>query len=197
MTTTKVLLVAVCAAAVAVLMLKNSRGKREEPPQSPRHTPAPAGQAPRPLDNPSEVRALPAKAAATHKASTPPTLDELWAEAESLPDDHALIVGAFKKLGGSLKEEFVDRDIEGMIQSGFKGDRDAFEAALRRKGTSLEQFREQRRETMIIAVMRSRITRGITDPSAKEKAIEEWLSTLRKEADAATARLPGARGQED
>ena len=190
MTTTKVLFVTASAAALTILMLKMNGG---DPSPSSQVAQVPAAKVPPPLDDWKPAPARPAAANFNQSPGASLSLDEIWSEAMGLTDDRALIMAEFKKLGGSIKNGVVDDDIETIIRSGFKGDRTAFETSLQQKGLSLEQFKEQRRDAMIVAVMQSRVTRGITDPAAKKQAIEDWLSSLRKTSAAAK----GGKGSDD
>jgi peptidyl-prolyl cis-trans isomerase SurA len=94
-------------------------------------------------------------------------------------DDKKLILAEFARIGGSLRQEYVEKDIDNVIRENFKNDRAAFERELARKGQSLDQFRTLRSEMMIISVMKARVTNGITDPVAKKQAVDAWLHELR------------------
>jgi hypothetical protein len=103
----------------------------------------------------------------------------LQKEGQAAKDDRKLILAEFARLGGSIKEKYVDDDIDKIIRQNFGNDRAAFGRELAQKGQSLEQYRTHRREMMIISVMKARAAKGLTDLAAKKQAIDEWLLELR------------------
>lgn len=111
--------------------------------------------------------------------------EKQWEEAMAIPDDRALILAYFKKLGGTIKEEYVDQDIANVVKNNFGGNQAALERSLQGEGQTLEQFKQKRREDMIISVMKARATQdiNISDPKeravAREEAFKEWIQELR------------------
>ena len=89
--------------------------------------------------------------------------------------DRELIMAEFKKMGGTIKAEFIDADIEKIIQEQFKGDREKFIAELAKSGTSMKKFRELREKMMIVQVMRSRQTGKPALPTHPE--IEAYIAS--------------------
>ena len=111
--------------------------------------------------------------------------EKQWEEVMSIPDDRALVLAHFKKLGGSITEKYFEQDIANVVKQNFGGSQAALEQSLEEKGQTLEQFKQKRRDDMIIAVMKARATRdiNIADPKeqaiAKEQAFKEWIQDLR------------------
>jgi RNA polymerase sigma factor (sigma-70 family) len=111
--------------------------------------------------------------------------EKQWEEIMSIPDDRALVLAHFKKLGGSITETYFEQDIANVVKRNYGGSQAALERDLEAKGQTLEQFKQKRREDMIISVMKARATRdiNIADPKeqalAKEQAFKEWIQDLR------------------
>jgi len=72
--------------------------------------------------------------------------------------DQQLILQEFKKFNipESILDKDVDRQIEDIVHSGYYGDRMRLIKSLQAKGTSLEHFRQQRRESLIIGYLREK-----------------------------------------
>lgn len=111
--------------------------------------------------------------------ATQASIEDLWAEAMSIPSDHKLIMAEFRKIGGVVKEEALEKDIDTIVRDHFDNDRSAFVADLESKGSSLEEFKRQRHDMMAVQSVQSYITRGITDPVQKKEKVAEWLRGLR------------------
>lgn len=79
-------------------------------------------------------------------------------EATALEDliDRNLILSEFKKLGGQIKDQFVDESINRFITDRFKGNRDQFLAELKKSGMTIAQFREIQRDQIAIQALRSK-----------------------------------------
>ncbi|MCB1228743.1 MAG: SurA N-terminal domain-containing protein [Verrucomicrobiae bacterium] len=75
---------------------------------------------------------------------------------EALKDliDRKLILAEFKKMGGSIKETYVDTAIDEFITKRFKGDRDKFLSELKKSGMTIRQFRDMQREQITIQALR-------------------------------------------
>ncbi|MBX7209048.1 MAG: peptidylprolyl isomerase [Verrucomicrobiaceae bacterium] len=102
-----------------------------------------------------------AKAAAELKATA---LDSLV--------DRELILSEFSKLGGTIKPQYVDDDINSIIRESFKGNRDAFVTELAKTGMGMKKFRELREKMIVVQVMRGRHSTGI--PPATPREVEEF-----------------------
>jgi parvulin-like peptidyl-prolyl isomerase len=68
--------------------------------------------------------------------------------------DRKLILAEFKKMGGSIKETYVDTAIDEFISKRFKGDRGKFNSELQKSGMTIRQFREMQREQITIQALR-------------------------------------------
>lgn len=79
-------------------------------------------------------------------------------EATALEDliDRNLILSEFKKLGGQIKDQFVDESINRFITDRFKGNRDQFLAELKKSGMTIAQFRDIQRDQIAIQALRSK-----------------------------------------
>jgi hypothetical protein len=185
-TTTKVLLAsaAVIGAAISLPFLMPQK-------------PAPALVVVRPkAASPLSSQPLPTQPQAESRSqpSEAPTLDQLYEEGLAVPDDRALILAEFKRMGATIRDEYVDADIASIVRNHFGNDQAAFERDLReQKGLSLEQFRTQRREMMIISALKSKTTQGITDEAEKKRVIDDWLAGLRRKAGSSRTKS-GAQG---
>lgn len=70
--------------------------------------------------------------------------------------DRELILAEFRKIGGTIKPQYVEDDISTIVRENFNGDRDAFVTELGRTGMTLKKFRELREKMIIVQVMRGR-----------------------------------------
>jgi len=86
--------------------------------------------------------------------------------------DRELVLAEFKRLGASIKAQWVDDDINGIIRESFKGDRDAFIRELTSTGMTLKKFREMREKMMIVQAMRGK--QAAEQPPATPKEVEDF-----------------------
>ncbi len=70
--------------------------------------------------------------------------------------DRNLILSEFKKLGGQIKDQFVDESINRFVTERFKGDRDQFMDELKNTGMTIAQFREVQRDQIAIQALRAK-----------------------------------------
>ncbi len=70
--------------------------------------------------------------------------------------DRNLILSEFKKMGGQIKDQYVDEQIKSFIGERFQGDRDQFFAELRKTGMTIAQFREVQRDQIAIQALRAK-----------------------------------------
>ncbi len=79
-------------------------------------------------------------------------------EEKALDDliDRNLILSEFKKLGGEIKDNFVDESVNQFITTRFGGDRDKFMAELTKSGMTIASFRDVQRDQIAIQALRSR-----------------------------------------
>lgn len=88
--------------------------------------------------------------------------------------DREILLAEFKKLGGVIKAQYVDDDINSIIRESFKGNRDAFVDELNKSGMSLRKFRELREKMVIMNVMRAR--NSGEHPPATPREVEEYYN---------------------
>lgn len=70
--------------------------------------------------------------------------------------EREILLAEFRKIGGVIKGQYVDDDINGIIRESFKGNRDAFVDELTKSGMTVKKFRELREKMVIMNVMRAR-----------------------------------------
>jgi peptidyl-prolyl cis-trans isomerase SurA len=70
--------------------------------------------------------------------------------------DRNLILSEFKKLGGQIKDQYVDESINRFVTERFKGDKDQFMGELKKSGMTIAQFREIQRDQIAIQALRSK-----------------------------------------
>ncbi len=83
-------------------------------------------------------------------------LAELKRDAVDSLIDIELILAEFRKIGGTIKPQYVEDDINGLVREKFDGNRDAFVSELARSNMTLKKFRDQREKAIIVQVMRGR-----------------------------------------
>jgi parvulin-like peptidyl-prolyl isomerase len=105
-------------------------------------------------------------------------LRELPAKALEGLIDRELLLAEFRKLGGELKPQYVDDDIDSIIRESFAGNRDAFIKELERTGITLERFRDLREKMIIVQVMRGRLADDLPIPTPEE--IKEFYTNHRE-----------------
>lgn len=86
--------------------------------------------------------------------------------------ERELILEEFKKMGGSIKSQYVDDDVNNLIREQFKGDRDAFVVELAKSGMTVKKFRELREKMIIVQVMRGKHGGSQSPPTPRE--VEEY-----------------------
>lgn len=88
--------------------------------------------------------------------------------------DREILLAEFRKMGGVIKAQYVDDDINSIIRESFKGDRDAFVDELAKTGMSVKKFREMREKMVIMNVMRARNSGD--HPPATPREVEEYYN---------------------
>lgn len=86
--------------------------------------------------------------------------------------DRELVLAEFKRLGASIKSQWVDDDVNGIIRDSFKGNRDAFVKELASTGMTLKKFRDLREKMMIVQAMRGK--QAAEQPPATPKEVDEY-----------------------
>ncbi len=79
--------------------------------------------------------------------------------------ERQLVLSEFEKLGGSIKAQYVDDDINNIIRESYQGDRQKFLYDLGKTGMTIKKFREQREKMMVVSVLRSRQTASLPPPT--------------------------------
>lgn len=188
--TSKALLATGVAVAIAIPFEMTYRGSAPSAKASASAKPPPAQAATgfAPSNTKSKGSAPPAPSPPSERAEDPRHLARQWEQAMASVGDRELVLAHFQKLGGVIKQEYVDQDIANIVQRNHGGDQEALVQALRAKGQTFEQFRQERLEMMILAVMKSRATQHIKIADPKERAIavqqayEAWVAELRAKA---------------
>lgn len=88
--------------------------------------------------------------------------------------DREILLSEFKKIGGVIKDQYVDDDINTIIRESFKGNRDAFVDELGKTGMTLKKFRDQRMKNIIVNVMRARNSGD--HPPATPREVEDFYN---------------------
>jgi parvulin-like peptidyl-prolyl isomerase len=88
--------------------------------------------------------------------------------------DREILLAEFRKIGGVIKPQYVDDDINSIIRESFKGNRDAFVDELAKSGMTLKKFRELREKMVIVNVMRAR--HGGDNPPATPREVEDYYN---------------------
>ena len=86
--------------------------------------------------------------------------------------DREILLAEFRKIGGVIKAQYVDDDINGIIRESFKGNRDAFVDELTKGGMTVKKFRELREKMVIMNVMRAR--NAGDHPPATPREVQEY-----------------------
>lgn len=78
-------------------------------------------------------------------------------ESKALNDliDRKLILSEFKKMGGNIKDQYVDDAVNRFVKDRFDGDRDKFVAELKKTGMTISQFRDVQRDQIAIQALRT------------------------------------------
>lgn len=101
-------------------------------------------------------------------------LSNLHATALDSLIDRELILAEFKRLGASLKSQWIDDDINDIIRKSFKGNRDAFVKELASTGMTVKKFRELREKMMIVQAMRGK--QAAQQAPATPKEVEDFYA---------------------
>lgn len=99
-------------------------------------------------------------------------------EAAALKDliDRKLILAKFKKEGGAIKRQYIDRAIDGIIRERFEGKRQKFNKELQKSGLTFPDFRKIQEEQIIVGAMRSQNSGGrimVNTPRERKEAYQK------------------------
>ena len=86
--------------------------------------------------------------------------------------DRELILIEFAKVGGVIKPQYVDDQINNIVREAFKGDRDALVTELAKGGMSLKKFHEMQEKNIVASVMKAKKAGDM--PPATPKEVEEY-----------------------
>lgn len=70
--------------------------------------------------------------------------------------ERELILTEFAKMGGTIKREYVDDNINEIVRDNFQGDREKFISELAKQNMTIKKFRELREKMIVMQVMRQR-----------------------------------------
>jgi peptidyl-prolyl cis-trans isomerase SurA len=107
-------------------------------------------------------------------------LEELRHNALDALIDRELILIEFTKIGGTIKPQYVDDQINNIIREAFKGDRDALVTELAKSNMSMKKFRELQEKMIIANVMRAKQAGEPPPPTPREvdeyyrKHVDQW-----------------------
>ena len=107
-------------------------------------------------------------------------LTELRSTALDALIDRELVLIEFAKVGGAIKAQYIDDDINSIIRESFKGDRDAMVTELAKAGMSMKKFRDLREKMIIANAMRAKQGGEQTPPTPQEvedyykKIVDKW-----------------------
>ncbi|MBK8039230.1 MAG: peptidylprolyl isomerase [Verrucomicrobiaceae bacterium] len=88
--------------------------------------------------------------------------------------DRELILIEFAKVGGVIKPQYVDDQINNIVREAFKGDRDALVTELAKGGMSLKKFREMQEKNIVASVMKAKKAGDM--PPATPKEVEDYYN---------------------
>jgi len=74
------------------------------------------------------------------------------------------LLSEFKRMGGQIKDQFIDEAVSRFIDERFDGDREKFLAELREVAMTIAQFREVQRDAIAVMAIRQRRAREAGAP---------------------------------
>ena len=98
--------------------------------------------------------------------------------------ERELILSEFVKIGGKIKDNIIDQDIQKIIErEPFNGDRNKFLADLRKTGMTMKKFRDMRRKIISVEMMRSSQAKGISvvTPQQLKETYQKHKGKFREE----------------
>jgi|TARA_B110000116_G_scaffold184600_1_gene159995 parvulin-like peptidyl-prolyl isomerase len=98
--------------------------------------------------------------------------------------ERELILSEFVKLGGDIKNNIIDQDIEKIIgREPFNGNRDKFITDLRNTGMTMKRLRDMRQKVIAVEMMRSSRAKGISvvTPQKLTETYQEHKDKFREE----------------
>lgn len=101
-------------------------------------------------------------------------LVELRSNALDALIDRELILAEFAKVGGVIKSQYIDDQINNIVREAFKGNRDELVSELAKAGMSIKKFRELQEKMIISNVMRQKHAGEQAPPTPRE--VEEYYA---------------------
>jgi len=97
--------------------------------------------------------------------------------------DRELVISEFERMGATIKNQYVDEDIQRLIRESFTGSREQFLLELKKRGMTWPKFREQHRKSLVVAAMRGQATKevGFATPQQKEEFFRKNEAEFREE----------------
>jgi peptidyl-prolyl cis-trans isomerase SurA len=86
--------------------------------------------------------------------------------------DREILLAEFRKMGGVIKPQYIDEQINTIIRDVFKGNRDALVDELAKVGTSMKKYRDEQEKMFIQQVMRQR--HAGDHPPATPREVQEY-----------------------
>jgi parvulin-like peptidyl-prolyl isomerase len=84
------------------------------------------------------------------------------------------VLTEFDKLGGSIREEYVDDQINNIVRENFQGNRDKFVTELAKSGMTLRKFRDLQSKMIVVQVMKQRQMKNLPPPTPAD--VEEYYN---------------------
>lgn len=82
--------------------------------------------------------------------------------------ERELVLSEFDKMGGTIKPEYVEDEINNLVRSNFANDRSKFITELTKSGMTLKKFRDLQEKMIIVQIMKQRQIKGLTPPTPAE-----------------------------
>jgi len=114
--------------------------------------------------------------------------------------ERELILSEFIKMGGRIKDEIVDRDIQRIIDGEpFNGDRNKFLTELRKVGSTIKRYKDQRKKILSVEIMKSSKAKGIklVTPQNMQETYDKNKDRFREESFARIRTLTIRKNSDD
>ena len=89
--------------------------------------------------------------------------------------ERELVLTEFTRMGGSIRSQYVDDQVNDIVRENFAGDREKFISELAKQGMTPKKFRELREKMIVVQVMRSRQLKDLPPPTPAE--VEAYYKT--------------------
>jgi len=121
-----------------------------------------------------EAQAAMIRAQVKDPAQQAALLDQLRLHALDALIERQLVLSEFDKLGGSIRDEYVEDQVNNIVRENFQGNRDKFVTELARSGMTLRKFKELQSKMLIVQVMKQRQMKNLAPPTPAE--VEEYYN---------------------